>query len=84
VADEFNNGPTAGATVEVTADACEILGGTTTVPNAAPRGGFVTTFTALNQSDNTADLRGFIEISVEGSTGSNDITATFQCVDLAN
>ncbi len=82
--DIYNNVPSAGATVSVTGDACEVLGGDGTVPNTRGIGAFFTTFVLVPQPDNTADLRGSVEITVAGSAGSNEVTVIFPCTDQAN
>ncbi|MEM0952543.1 MAG: hypothetical protein AAGI24_00255 [Pseudomonadota bacterium] len=84
VADEFNNLPSAGATVEVIADACTVLGGNGTVPNSNSIGAYTTTFVAVETPDNAAVLRGSIEVSIAGSVGSTETTLVFQCTDDIN
>ncbi len=81
-ADFFNNPPPAGSTVTVTAEGCELLGSVTnTMPSRSASGAFLTTFTIRNQTDNTANLDGLIEITLDIS-GDSD-TYTFSCLDEA-
>ncbi len=81
-ADFFNNPPPAGSTVSVTAEGCEILGTVSnTMPSDPNTGAFQTTFTIRNQTDNTANLDGLIEITIDvnGDVDSYPIS----CVDEA-
>ncbi len=80
-ADFFNNLPSAGTAVTVSADGCQILGGESTVPNTSARGAFGVGFTIINQPDNTATINGSIEVLLSGSVGTQDISLIFGCVD---
>ncbi len=82
VSDEFNNPPPAGASITVSANGCEIIGGDTdTVPSFASTGAYRVGFTVRNQSDNTEDLDGEITITVDVAGRSE--TFFVGCVDEA-
>ncbi len=81
-ADLFNNPPPAGSTITVTAEGCELVGTVSdTVPSISSSGAYLTSFTIRNQSDNTADLNGLIEvvIDIDGDTS----TFARECIDEA-
>jgi hypothetical protein len=82
-ADFYNNLPSAGATLSITADGCEILGEGGTVPNSNSRGAYFVDFTVVNIPDNTDAISGSLTITLEGSTGSNAPQVLITCVDEA-
>jgi hypothetical protein len=79
--DLFNNAPSAGATLTVTADGCELLGDGGTVPNTNSRGAFSTEVVVVNLPDNTSAINGSITFTLTGSVGSPDVELEFFCVD---
>lgn len=81
-ADEFNNPPPAGSTITITAEGCEILGDASdVVPSISSTGAFTTFFTITNQSDNTANLDGVVEISIDINGFVNNVA--IECTDEA-
>lgn len=82
-ADFYNNLPSAGATLTITADGCEILGEGGTVPNSNGRGAYFVDFTVVNIPDNTNPISGSLTITLDGSVGSNAPQVLITCVDEA-
>ena len=84
VSDIYNNLPSAGATVNVSADGCEILGGEATVASSAALGAFDVGFVVVNQTDNTSPISGSIEITLEGNNDNTPDALFFTCSDAPN
>ena len=76
VGDVFNNPPTAGTSVSIAAESCEIIGGDFAQPDTNSIGPTVVSFLVRNQSDNAADLEGSITVTVD------DQVLIIPCTDI--
>jgi hypothetical protein len=85
VADVFNNMPTAGSTVTVSSDGCELLGTTDfTVPNTSATGAFTASFFIAPDPANTEVTSGLITIELANAVGDSPGPAQISCTDPIN
>jgi hypothetical protein len=83
VGDFYNNLPSGGATVSITAEGCEISGEGGTVPDTNRRGAYSTSFSVIPDLENTTPINGAITVTLEGSVGSETEPYRIGCFDDA-
>jgi hypothetical protein len=83
IADTFNNLPSAGATLSITSDSCELVGeGSFVVPNTNATGAFSAGFTLIGDPGNdTEAVFGFVTFELANLVGGNPISFSIACTD---
>ena len=74
-ADRYNNPPPAETQVTVSSDGCEIITDSGPFPDDVNNGAALTSFTVINDSENTSVSRGTVSVEYEG------VTSVFTCID---
>jgi hypothetical protein len=84
IADGYNNLPSAGATLTVTSDGCELVGGGQfVVPNTNATGAYSAGFTLIGDPANMETVIGFVTFELAGLVGGNPISFSISCTDTA-